>query len=229
MGDDVRLVVKVSEKSEHLKQRIAEKYEKEKFYSTLNISKQNHKSDDDQNGEEFEMDETELSCQNPLQPSFKTNVLQRFSQATSVSSQSNSLFTNETQSTLAKSLSSEQSSSSITGMNDGSSLQNGGGLFNGDYTTVSSTTLLAPSTFNLHSKFNNCSKPNIMSPSTSKCNDVAQTISKPYQSPVCTYCGKPSGKKCAACKIPYCTVKCQNDDWERHRDECKVLSSQVRE
>ena len=46
---------------------MGEKYEKEVFStSTMNISKPNHKHDDDHDGEELEMDETKLSCQNPF-------------------------------------------------------------------------------------------------------------------------------------------------------------------
>ena len=45
----------------------------------------------------------------------------------------------------------------------------------------------------------------------------------------CIKCGTECTNKCANCKTPYCSKKCQMSDWERHRVECKKGSESKRD
>jgi len=44
--------------------------------------------------------------------------------------------------------------------------------------------------------------------------------------PLCVVCAQPASKlKCAKCKIPYCSISCQTEDWKTrdHKKTCKRL------
>ena len=44
--------------------------------------------------------------------------------------------------------------------------------------------------------------------------------------PLCVVCAQPASKlKCAKCKIPYCSISCQTEDWKKrgHKKTCKRL------
>ncbi|XP_048585604.1 uncharacterized protein LOC116614675 isoform X2 [Nematostella vectensis] len=46
-------------------------------------------------------------------------------------------------------------------------------------------------------------------------------VEKPAENKMpCTNCGKLGGKKCTACKIPYCSRKCQQQHWPQHKTTC---------
>lgn len=41
---------------------------------------------------------------------------------------------------------------------------------------------------------------------------------------VCGKCSRPqSTKKCSKCKLYYCSITCQTDDWPEHKNVCKVI------
>ena len=44
--------------------------------------------------------------------------------------------------------------------------------------------------------------------------------------PLCVVCAQPASKlKCIRCKIPYCSISCQTEDWKKrgHKKTCKRL------
>ena len=42
----------------------------------------------------------------------------------------------------------------------------------------------------------------------------------------CKVCGRSTTKTCSVCKIPYCSVGCQKQDWSVHKKTCKKSSQQ---
>eukprot|EP00966_Prymnesium_polylepis_P054102 1250738-Prymnesium_polylepis.1 len=43
--------------------------------------------------------------------------------------------------------------------------------------------------------------------------------------PCCLVCGSTTRLRCKGCNVSfYCSSECQNNDWGRHRHDCKVLS-----
>lgn len=50
--------------------------------------------------------------------------------------------------------------------------------------------------------------------------DIQQTPSPEKQQFECTVCRKLTTGKCSRCKAPYCSEKCQKQDWSQHKQTC---------
>ena len=44
---------------------------------------------------------------------------------------------------------------------------------------------------------------------------------------LCIVCQKPTASRCSECKTAYCNIKCQREDWPKHRLVCRTKSSNV--
>ena len=93
MGNNIRLVVKISEKVADREKRLAQKLEEEEFLNTLNCAKYEVKGKEEHGREveEFELndDEAERSSQNPLYPHYipvSANHTSRLSSSAGLSS-----------------------------------------------------------------------------------------------------------------------------------------------
>ena len=53
---------------------------------------------------------------------------------------------------------------------------------------------------------------------TEKCHSIT-----PATKQLCTVCQKMTAVRCSHCKAPYCSRKCQTEDWPVHRQSCRRL------
>ena len=267
MGDGIRLSVKVSEKQTDRKNRMEEKKENERFFSSLNMSKNKHNDGSLEECESYEMNEEEVECQNPFNPTY--NILSPAESRPETIKRSPTLPKPGRVSPMGRGVprrvntgltntspgKTSDCSSSLTNKSDFESPQSlPSSSVNG--TTNISSSVYQESEFSslpssLNSSANNSnmassSDPHLMTPQDFSYGMPSQDplklnpkqtadVERPTDIPnpsrfvaggrsLCTYCRQPSGKKCAACRAPYCSLECQKKDWNKHKFDCKRLA-----